>query len=95
MVERSDTKEVLQKTHIMRLTNLRKSIANYEENVNKCNIHETNILAESIGSDIDYLKYADKLTTGEQNQEIDILEKLFYGHMNRLAKCTCVKKIAK
>lgn len=95
MVERSDTKEVLQKTHMVRLANLRKSIAKYEENVNKCNIHDTNVLAESVGSDIDYLKYADKLTTGEQNQEIDTLEKLFSGHMNNLRRCTCVKKIAK
>ncbi len=95
MAGRSDIERTLKDTHMVRLANLRKSIAKYEENVNKCNIYETNVLAESIGSDMDYLKYADKMTIGEQHQEIGTLEKLFSGHMNNLRRCTCVKKIAK
>lgn len=91
----TDTIRILQDTHTKRLANLRKDIAKYEENANKCNIYETNVLAESIGSDMDYLKYADKMTTEEQKKEIDKLENQFSGHINRLERCRCVKKIEK
>lgn len=95
MTERPEGERILQETHMKRLVNLKKDIAKYEENANKCNIHETNILAESIGSDVDYLKYADKMTTGEQKQEIDKLEKQFSGYMDHLERCRCVKKLEK
>jgi hypothetical protein len=79
-----------------RLENLRKDIAKYEEHVNKCDIVGTNILAESIGSDIDFLKYSvAKKTTEEQKREMKQLENLFAGHMTRLQKCICVKKVEK
>jgi hypothetical protein len=91
----TNMERVLQDTHMKRLTNLRKDIAKYEENANKCNIYDTNVLAESIGSDMDYLKYADKLTTEEQKKEIDKIEKQFADHINRLERCRCVKKIEK
>lgn len=90
-----DMERILQEKHTKRLVNLRKDIAKYEENTNKCNMYETNVLAESIGSDMDYLKYADKLTTQEQKQEIDKLEHQFSGHMSRLERCRCVKKLEK
>ena len=78
------------------IVNLRKNIARYEEVVNKCNIYETNVIADSIGSDMDYIniKYANK-TTKEQKQEIDKLEKQFSGYMNNLRRCLCVKKMVK
>lgn len=95
MTGTSDTERILQETHTKRLVNLRKDIAKYEENANKCNMYETNVLAESIGSDMDYLKYADKLTTGGQKQEIGQLEHQFAGHMSRLERCVCVKKLEK
>lgn len=85
----------MEEIHTKRLVNLRKDIAKYEENTNKCSIYETNVLAESIGSDMDYLKYADKLTTQDQKQEIDKLEHQFSGYMNRLERCRCVKKLEK
>jgi hypothetical protein len=81
-------------TPIKRLEILRKDIAKYEEQVNKCDIVGTNVLAESIGSDIDFLKYTVK-TTEEQKRDMVQLENIFAGHMDRLQKCICVKKIEK
>lgn len=80
---------------VKRLETLRKDIAKYEEHVNKCDIAGTNVLAESIGSDIDFLKYSGVKTTEEQKKEMVQLENIFSGHMNRLQKCRCVKKIEK
>ncbi len=80
---------------IKRLERLRKDIAKYEEHVNKCDIAGTNVLAESIGSDMDFLKYSDIKTTEEQKKEMVQLENIFSGYMNRLQKCRCVKKIEK
>lgn len=95
MTDRHNIERVLRDTHEKRLANLRKDISRYEESVNKCNIYETNVLAESIGSDMDYLRYADKMTTEDQKQEIGKLEKQFSGHMSRIERCVCVKKIGK
>ncbi len=80
---------------IKRLSNLTKDIAKYEEHVNKCNISETNILAGSIGSDIDFLKYTDTRTTEEQKQELKRLENTFANHMGKLKRCRCIRKIEK
>lgn len=88
---RKDVKEIPSK----RLADLKKSIARYEESVNKCDIHATNVLADSIGADIDYLKFSIVKTTDEQKRELDNLENIFSGHMDKLTKCRCVKKIAK
>lgn len=78
-----------------RLTNLTKDIAKYEEYVNKCDISQTNVLAGSIGSDIDFLKYSEIRTTEQQKQEIKRLENTFTNHMDKLKRCRCVKKIEK
>ena len=80
---------------IKRLEKLRKDIAKYDEHVNKCDIAGTNVLAESIGSDMDFLKYSGIKTTEDQKREIVQLENIFSGHMDRLLKCRCVKKIEK
>lgn len=80
---------------VRRLANLTKDIAKYEEQVNKCNISGTNVLAGSIGSDIDFLKYTDIRTTEEQKQELKRLENTFANHMDKLRRCRCVKKIEK
>ena len=77
-----------------RLANLTKDIRKYEEYVNKCDISETNVLAGSIGSDIDFLKFT-ITTTEEQKQEIKRLENIFTNHMDNLKRCRCVKKIEK
>jgi hypothetical protein len=78
-----------------RLEKLRKDIAKYDEHVNKCDIIGTNVLAESIGSDLDFLKYSGTKITEEQNRDMIQLENIFSGHMDRLSKCICVKKIGK
>lgn len=77
-----------------RLASLTKDIAKYEEQVNKCDISETNVLAGNIGSDIDFLKFT-TTTTEEQKQEIKRLENIFTNHMDNLKRCRCVKKIEK
>ena len=79
----------------IKLVNLKKDIAKYEEHVNKCDISETNILAKGIGSGIDFLKHSDIKTIEEQKQEIKKLENQFLYHMNNLKRCRCVKKIGK
>jgi hypothetical protein len=86
---------IVQGIHVKRLTNLRKDIAKYDEHVNKCDIVGTNVLAESIGSDIDFLRYSGARTTEEEKRDIEQLEKQFSGHMDRLKRCACVKKIEK
>jgi len=78
-----------------RLASLTKDIAKYEEQVNKCDISQTNVLAETIGADIDFLKYSEIRTTEEQKQEIKRLENTFTNHMDNLKRCRCVKKIEK
>jgi hypothetical protein len=91
----SNIETTVQETPVKRLTDLRKDIAKYEEHVNKCDIVGTNVLSESIGSDMDFLKYSGIKTTEEQKREMGQLENMFSGHMDRLKRCTCVKKIEK
>ena len=93
MVEISKTKDLVQDISVKHLANLRKDIAKYEESVNKCNIYETNVLSEIVGSDMDYLMYANIGTTEEQKQEVKKLEKQFLNHVENLRRCTCIKKI--
>ena len=95
MVNKFDLERQVTEIPVKRLTNLRKEIAKYEEQVNKCDISETNILAESIGADVDYLKYSEIRTTEVQKQEIKELENIFVNHMDNLRRCRCVKKIEK
>lgn len=78
-----------------RLTDLRKSIAKYEENANKCDILATNVLADSIGADIDYIRFSGLKITDEQRRDLEILENQFSGYMDSLSRCRCVKKIGK
>jgi hypothetical protein len=78
-----------------RITNLRKDIAKYEESVNKCNIFDTNVLAERVGVNLNYVIYSDVNSTSGQKREIEILENQFSSDMERLKRCTCVKKMAK
>lgn len=78
---------------IKRLANLTKDIREYEEYVNKCDISETNALAESIGGDIVFLRYTEIRTTLSQKQELKRLENIFTSHMDNLKKCRCIKKI--
>lgn len=91
----ADTKGIVQGIHMARLTNLRKDIARYDEHVNKCDIAGTNVLAESIGSDIDFIRHPGTRITEEEKREVEQLEKQFSGHMDRLKRCACVKKIEK
>jgi len=86
---------VSQEIPVKRITNLRKDIAKYDEHVNKCDISATNILAESIGSDMDFIRYSGVTTSEEQKQEVQRLEHLFSEHMDRLKRCRCVRKIEK
>ena len=90
-----DIQEAAKQIPVKRLTTLRKDIAKYEESVNKCDISATNVLADSIGADIDYLRFSSVKVTDDQKKELEILENQFAGHMNNLSKCRCVKKIAK
>lgn len=80
---------------IKRLVSLRKDIAKYEEQVNKCDISQTNVLAGTIGADIDFLKYSEIRTTEEQKQEIKRLENIFTNHIDNLKRCRCIRKIEK
>ena len=80
---------------IKRLASLRKEIAKYEENVNKCDIMSTNVLADSIGADIDYLRFSNIKLSQEQMKELEGLENIFTGYMNNLSRCRCIKKIGK
>jgi len=75
------------------IKNIGKDIAKYDESVNKCDMYATNVLAEAIGSDMDYVLYANMGTTDKQKQVIKMLEKQFLGHVENLRRCTCVKKI--
>ena len=75
------------------IADLRKDLAKYEESVNKCDIHNSNILANIIGSDMDYILYANIGTTDEQKQEIKKVEQQFLKHVESLRRCTCIKKI--
>ncbi len=94
-VEYKKTKRLVEKLPIKRLASLKKEIAKYEENVNRCDIMSTNVLADSIGADIDYLRFSDIKLSTEQNKELEVLENLFTGYMNNLSRCRCVKKITK
>ncbi len=80
---------------IKRLASLKKDIAKYDERVNKCDISETNVLAESIGADIHHLRYTEIRTTEEQKQELKRLEDTFVNHMDNLKRCRCVRKLEK
>lgn len=80
---------------IKRLASLKKDIAKYEEQVNKCDISETNVLAKSIGADIDFLRYTEIRTTEEQKQELKRLGNAFINHMDNLKRCRCVRKLEK
>ncbi len=93
-----DIREVMnisKETPIKRLVTLKKDIARYEEQVNKCDISATNVLADSIGADIDFLRFSGMKNTDEQKREIESLENQFSNHMNNLSRCRCVKKIGK
>jgi hypothetical protein len=87
--------ETVQGTRMKRLTKLRKDIAKYDEHVNRCDISATNVLAESIGADIDFLRYSGSKITEDEKRAIEQLEKQFSGHMDHLKRCMCVKKIEK
>ena len=80
---------------VKRLASLTNDIRKYEEHVNKCDISETNALAENIGANIDFLRYTEIRTTEAQKQELKSLENLFTNHMNNLKRCRCVRKIGK
>lgn len=95
MVDKFDLERQVLEIPIKRLVSLRKDVTKYEEQVNKCNISETNALAESIGADIDFLKYTEIRTTEEQKQEIKRLENTFINHMDNLKRCRCVRKLEK
>jgi hypothetical protein len=95
MVDKIDLERQVLEIPIKRLTSLRKDIAKYEEQVNKCDISETNVLVKSIGADVDYLRYTEIRTTEEQKQELKLLENTFTNHMDNLKRCRCVRKIEK
>lgn len=91
----ANIERVSQEIPIKRIASLRKDIAKYEEHVNKCDISATNILAERIGSDMDFLNYPGLTITEEQRKEVGRLEHQFSGYMDHLKRCRCVKKIEK
>lgn len=95
MLEKADLERMATEIPVKRLTSLRKDVRKYEEQVNKCDIFETNILAESIGGDVDYLKYSGIRTTEEQKQELKNLEDQLLIHMDDLKRCRCVRKLEK
>ena len=95
MVDKTNLEISVLDIPIKRLASLTKDIRKYEEHVNKCDISETNILAESIGADIDFLRYTAIGTTEEQKQELRHIESTFTNHMDNLKRCRCVKKIGK
>ena len=95
MVDKIDLERQVLEIPIKRLASLRKDIAKYEEQVNKCDISETNTLAGGIGADIDFLRYTEIRTTEEQKQELKRLENVFTNHMDNLKRCRCVRKIEK
>lgn len=95
MVDKDNLERSVLEVPVKRLVSLTKDIRKYEEHVNKCNISETNVLAESIGADIDFLRYTEIRTTEEQKQELKRLENTFTNHMNNLKRCRCVKKIGR
>lgn len=95
MVDKIDLERHVLEIPIKRLASLRKDIAKYEEQVNKCDISVTNALAESIGADMDFLRYTEIRTTEEQKQELKRLENVFTNHMDNLKRCRCVRKIEK
>lgn len=80
---------------IKRLISLRKDVAKYEEQANKCDISETNVLAKGIGADIDFLRYTEIRTTEEQKQQLKHIEDEFLRHMGNLKRCRCVRKLEK
>jgi hypothetical protein len=94
MVDKTNLERTVLEIPVKRLANLTKDIRKYDEQVNKCDISGTNVLAESIGSDIDYLKFAIS-TTEEQKQQLKRLEDEFSRYMDNLKKCICVRKIEK
>ena len=75
------------------IKNIRKDIEKYDESVNKCDIYSTNVLAEVIGSDMDYALYSNIGINNDQKQDIKRLEKQFLGYVENLRRCTCVKKM--
>ena len=93
MVDKTDLERTVLEIPVKRLANLTKDIRKYEERVNKCDISETNALAESIGADIDFLRYTE--ITETQRQELKHLDDTFENHMDKLKKCRCVRKIEK
>ena len=95
MVDKIELERTVLEIPVKRLANLTKDIRKYEEHVNKCDISETNALAESIGADIDFLRYTEIRTTETQKQELKQLENQFTYHMNNLKRCRCVRKIEK
>lgn len=94
MADKIDLERTVLEIPVKRLANLTKDIRKYEEQVNKCNISETNVLAESIGSDIDYLRFVIS-TTEEQKQQLKRLGDVFANHMDNLKRCRCARKLEK
>lgn len=95
MVDKIELERTVLEIPIKHLANLTKDIRKYEEHVNKCDISETNVLAKSIGKDIDFLRYTEIRTTEGQKQELKRLEDAFINHMDNLKRCKCVKKLEK
>jgi hypothetical protein len=94
MIDKINLERTVLEIPVKRIANLTKDIRKYDEHVNKCDISGTNILADSIGSDMDYLTYSVS-TTDEQKQQLKRLEDEFSRYMGNLKKCICVKKIEK
>jgi hypothetical protein len=94
MVDKIDLERQATEIQTRYLTNLTKDIRKYDEQVNKCDISGTNILAETIGSDMDYLIFAIS-TTEEQKQQLKRLENEFSRSMDNLKRCKCTRKLEK
>ena len=95
MADKIDLERTVLEIPVKRLANLTKEVRKYEEHVNKCDISGTNVLAGSIGSDIDFLRYTEIRTTEEQKQQLKRLGDEFLRHMDNLKRCRCVRKIGK
>lgn len=90
-----DLEKMVIEIPVKHIVNLTKNVKKYEEQVNKCDISETNLLAKNIGADIEFLKYTEIRTSEEQKQEFKHLEEIFLRQINSLKRCRCVRKLEK
>lgn len=93
--ERSHAQTIIKDNPDKILPNLRKNVAKYEENVNKCDIFTTNVLSSYIGEDINFLNHHRSELVNGQKLELEHLENQFSKLIDSLSRCRCVKRLEK